>query len=794
MKRLSFHPKFNFIIKLGVILGVLLSLNDVLTNFIFKYKSEPMGGSILESTQVIFFDFGIAALVVLVLLLPYFLLSKLHIYVANAFAIILAAIVLMANLLLNKYYATTNLSLGSDLYGYSLSDIQMIINTSADFSIKSNLSFLILPLFFFLIYFFSKKEFGKSEYNIVPLFAGLCVFCASVFMGNGSLTNLTYFINESISYRSDTLTAKGEWVEDNKFPLLHKNSLENDVLGENLNLNLNVKPNIVLIVVEGLGSDFMGKNAQYGGFTPYLDSLSKQSLYWSNFLSNTGRSFGALPSILGSLPFGDKGFLDLEDLPDHMSLLSILKNNNYQTSYFEGGDSDFDNKIRYLNREGIDYMLDQNNFGPGYTKAQGEAGFSWGYPDSEIFRKTLTLMVPTEKPRFDMIMTISNHEPFSFPDKEKYLGQTNKIADALNYSNSDKETVSEYKEVFASLIYTDRSIQSFMEAYKSNPNYANTIFIITGDHRLIPVPQKDALTRYHVPLLVYSPMLKAPKEFKGISSHFDVTPSLVSLLKKNYAAPIAETLPWLGKGLSSSETFEGDRQIPLMQYKGGFKDFVSGKSYLSNNELYKVSDNLSISADGDKNQLSTLKEQYNRQKKINGYVTHNNKIIPQNMVINHVKEVKFTAEQKEIIDENLKGMNPTEMFFKARDMAHNKQYEVAHLLCDYIISKNPNQFDARILKGRMYGWEKDKVNAERELTYVIERSPLYEDAYSAILDLYWWNDEYRKAVEISKVALKNVPNNKKFQQLVATDMGRFKKYVIEKDTEVAGSEALVVNK
>ena len=84
------------------------------------------------------------------------------------------------------------------------------------------------------------------------------------------------------------------------------------------------------------------------------------------------------------------------------------------------------------------------------------------------------------------------------------------------------------------LLYTDNSIQSFMQAYSKRPDYANTIFIITGDHRLIPVPQKDNLSRFHVPLYIYSPMLKKTAKFKSISSHTDVAPSLVSFLTNNY--------------------------------------------------------------------------------------------------------------------------------------------------------------------------------------------------------------------------------------------------------------------
>jgi len=42
------------------------------------------------------------------------------------------------------------------------------------------------------------------------------------------------------------------------------------------------KPNIVVLVVEGLGAEFIGDN-NYSGFTPYLDSLISKSLYWGEF-------------------------------------------------------------------------------------------------------------------------------------------------------------------------------------------------------------------------------------------------------------------------------------------------------------------------------------------------------------------------------------------------------------------------------------------------------------------------------------------------------------------------------
>ena len=45
-----------------------------------------------------------------------------------------------------------------------------------------------------------------------------------------------------------------------------------------------------LISIEGLGTEFINGN-QYSGFTPYIDSLISNSLYWENFVSNSGRTF-----------------------------------------------------------------------------------------------------------------------------------------------------------------------------------------------------------------------------------------------------------------------------------------------------------------------------------------------------------------------------------------------------------------------------------------------------------------------------------------------------------------------
>ncbi len=127
------------------------------------------------------------------------------------------------------------------------------------------------------------------------------------------------------------------------------------MFGEFFTVDSTRPPNLVFILVEGLGKAFSGPNAYLGSFTPFLDELAGKSLYWENFLASQGRTFAALPSILASLPFAEQGFNELgKRMPRHLSLMSILKHNGYRLKFYIGGDPDFDNERLFLQQQGVD--------------------------------------------------------------------------------------------------------------------------------------------------------------------------------------------------------------------------------------------------------------------------------------------------------------------------------------------------------------------------------------------------------------------------------------------------------
>lgn len=730
-----------------IVLFCLLSLIEIFKNFgiqlfAFKLVNDVFTGLVIG---LIFF--------------PIYLFLKL---VKSSLGIIviriLFSIIVLMQLGLIGYSLTTHINLGADLLGYSLSDMYTTVTASLSISFITFLPFIILPLFYFglikLFHSFGHKLNSKILLLILLVFGSLNLIIA----GSSKPTaqnKINFLLSDIIRAKNEkALASQGNITFKKEYPLEEASENSKDVLAPFFDIK-NEKPNIVFIIVEGLGRDFTD-NGEYSGFTPYLDSLTKKSLYWKNFVSNAGRTFGALPSLMGSLPFGENGFMEINPIPKHNSLISILKSNGYAANYYCGDESSFDRKSNFLEYNGIDKIIDINKFGPGYVMTKANSGgFSWGYPDAEIYRKTLSELKDTKQPRLDIIMTLTNHEPFDFPSKKEYL---TKVEQMLNTkSTSEKDKLKDYKDIFACLLYTDNSIQNFMEAYSKRADYNNTIFIITGDHRLIPVPQKDNLSRFHVPLYIYSPMLKKTAIFKSISAHSDVTPSLVSFLTNNYKFNKIEKTTWLAKGLDTARTFRNVNTIPLMRYKGSINDYIYKEYFYSDGNMFKIDENFNVNETGD-DMRETVNSSFNDFKRLNSYLTTKDKIT--NITSSFKKPVyDFTNEERSTIKKLTKGLDRDQIFFLARDLAFKKERKTAQLLCNYILNDLPNYGDVRTLKGRVLAWDGDYKNAEKELLEVIDRTPFYGDSYLAIMDVYWWSGQNKKGVAIGKKALGNQINN-----------------------------------
>ena len=412
-----------------------------------------------------------------------------------------------------------------------------------------------------------------------------------------------------------------------EYPLMHLNDGK-DVLGSFFNLQ-KTPPNIVMIVVEGLSRDFSGDRAYAGSFTPFLDSLSHQSLAWDNFLSTAPGTFAAHPAISGSLPYGKRGFSLINVMPDHLSLIKILKSNGYHTKFLIGFNPDFDNMGGYMRLQGTDMIL--SKYGSKYKEmGVGSEGWSMGYPDDALFSRSFEVMdsLP-QTPYLNIYHTATTHMPYLFAQQHSYEKLFDKKIKTMPVTPEIRKTLKESKTVLVTYMFADDCLRDFFAQYAERPDYANTIFFITGDHHIGSFPSTGAIDDYHVPLVVYSPMLKAPRKFLSVNSHNNLAPTITALVLNNYNLPNKpKEVHWLAGVMDTCATFRNTQSMPFMEWSREITDYIYKDYLISGDMLYKLTpDLLQVRAENDsvKNHMLRL---LNNFKTINSYVCDNNKVYP----------------------------------------------------------------------------------------------------------------------------------------------------------------------
>ncbi len=682
---------------------------------------------------------------------------------------ILMILFLIVYAMLVQYFGEGLTPLGADFFAYSLSEISDTVNTSVELTVGRIIPLILVPVLFFSFYFGilklnlpdkisvygigcillmgvsylflypSQSQYEREvEYNLVAN-------KSSIFYGHAKKI---FFGNQIAAYSGD------------EYPLIRVGNDE-DPLGEYLDF-FSRSPNIVFIIVESLGASVMSPHGRYQGFAPYLESLADESLNWTHFLSTSGRSFNVQPSLLASLPYGEQGFMELGyRAPDHHSLFTILNNNDYHTAYFCGYNSRFDKLDLFLEQQQIDLLIDQSHFDDSYQKMDEiEGGFTWGYSDKDTYKRAFEEIdtFDSVSPRLDVFFTLNFHEPFIIPENEFYRERFYEQLETLEISENLRDEFIQYQKIFSALMYTDDAIKELMARYSERPDYENTIFVITGDHRMIPVPHATRIDRYHVPFMIYSPRLKQPQVFKGVSSHLDVTPSLVQFLSANYGLQKPDQDHWMGGALNTSKEFSVNRNIPLMRNKNEMDDYISDNFFLSGNQLFEISDGMKLTVVEDQDVKLIVQKKQQNFMSMNRYVTTENKLMPVSPEMENRRKM-LEEEEQYFSDQNLLNRSVDQLFNTAREMAFTGEYEESRRILRRVLRENPNNHDARLLFGRTYGWENEYELAEEEFRDVLLRNDSVIEAYAAIADLYFWQAEPDMTLSVVNKGLQVESNN-----------------------------------
>ncbi|HEX3009112.1 MAG TPA: sulfatase-like hydrolase/transferase, partial [Bacteroidales bacterium] len=383
-------------------------------------------------------DIFLFTLVLTVVFPLYFILQKRSRALADRFFLLLTSVFWSFHFLILSYYIIELKMLDSFLFQYSWKEIVFTIGT-AETNQALWVALAVLP---FIVTYFINKIIPPLNFNFryVVIFLLICVpglwLCRVYAQKHDQLkisTNKSvYFYTQSIKFlfvekttTSFDVRLINEYQKEynnirylsREYPLLHKAAQSSPLC--NYFVSTGRAPSIIILIVEGLNNRFV--NEIYGvPFMPFLDSLKSQSLYWDHFLTNGERSFAVVPTLTGSLPYGEKGFTLLEQLPIHLNLVKVMNANNYFTSFFYGQGAWMHQKDRYFKMSDIDLIVDKEKFASKYKKiVTGNDQFFWGYNDKQLFDeyKEVSDTLPSEH-RLDIFFTGSMHPPFAISNDD----------------------------------------------------------------------------------------------------------------------------------------------------------------------------------------------------------------------------------------------------------------------------------------------------------------------------------------------------------------------------------------
>lgn len=261
-------------------------------------------------------------------------------------------------------------------------------------------------------------------------------------------------------------------------------------------------------------------------FLPVANGLKKliarpDSVYVDRFLSASNGTMFGLTSVLLGMPELNLYTANRQTAQEpYETALSVqLKKLGYKTHFFYGGFDSWENVGLFAKNQQLD-----ENF---YYADFGAKGGVWGVHDKILFEGVAQKI--TDEPSFNLILTSTNHPPYTVDMKtEPTLTSAQQMRALLPAETPDPQALTERLQHFE---YADKYLTQFVENMLAK--YPDSLFIITGDHadRYTLTPNPSLYERLAVPLVIIGKgigkELLAPN---ASGAHMDIVPTVMELI------------------------------------------------------------------------------------------------------------------------------------------------------------------------------------------------------------------------------------------------------------------------
>lgn len=398
---------------------------------------------------------------------------------------------------------------------------------NATISFKNKLISLLIAIVLMSFYIIfvnnSNAEWSKNRYNNEISKAGIYSFFAE--LRNNKLDFKTFY--SSISDKQAFQLIRLNLQEENVKFLTDDFSIKRKI---NDSLDKEIRPNVVFILIESMSASFMGEFGNDKKITPFLDSISNQSLFFKNLYATGNRTVRGMEAVTLSIPpTPGQSIVKRPNNANLYTISNVFKSKNYLCNFFYGGDGYFDNMNAFFGGNGFNIydrgrgsILSDAIKTTRYNIDDNEVTFenAWGICDEDIYDKMIKVADEyhqKKKPFLNFIMTTSNHRPYTYP------------ANKIDISSGTGRN--------GAVKYSDYALQQMFAKAKNKPWFKNTIFVFVADHCASSAGKDEIdVKNYQIPAIIYGQNLIQPQKVTKLCSQIDVFPTLFGQLHWSYTS------------------------------------------------------------------------------------------------------------------------------------------------------------------------------------------------------------------------------------------------------------------
>jgi phosphoglycerol transferase MdoB-like AlkP superfamily enzyme len=331
---------------------------------------------------------------------------------------------------------------------------------------------------------------------------GAVYFSRNMFL-NHAAVNPNFSLLSSLQY-SYNFGKQYRFMSDQEASAIFKNLTSCDKRDSTVCVFNNKRPNIIFVILESCGAQFVESLGGAKGVMPNLEKITNDGIFFTNMYANSFRTDRGITSCLSGFPA--QPAMSILKYPKKCEALNSIPksliSNGYNAQYIYGGDVDFAHVNTFFISQKVTNIISQKNL------PREELQSAWGAYDHIMFRR-LMQQIQNEKqePYLKIFLTLSSHEPFIVP-----------------YQKFDNPWLN-------AVAYTDSCLGVFVDELKKTSQWDNTLLVLVPDHTTnYPDLARYEPKRHHIYMIWTGGAVKEAQTVERFCSQSDIATTLLHQL------------------------------------------------------------------------------------------------------------------------------------------------------------------------------------------------------------------------------------------------------------------------